>query len=319
MAQNLNTTAQAGLLAGQPQRYYDRKLLENVSPKLVHYMYGQKRPLPTQNGKIIQFRKYTPFQPHTTALIEGVVPDGQTMTMTEVVATLEQYGGFVALSDKLSLTQLDPVIAAAVEMMSDQCAITIDTLVRDAMHAGTNVMYGGTRTSRASLTAADKLTSKDIRKAVRLLKKNRAKKFDRPGNRGYFVAIVGPDATYDLQDDPDWKAVASYQSAEKIYDGEIGKLYGVVFVETTEAKIFAGGGAGGIDIASTAVFGADAYGVVDLGGVGENVRTIVKPAGSAGTADPLEQQSTVGWKVNGFAAVILQPAWLVRIEHGFSA
>ena len=316
---NLNVSTQASLLPGQIQKFYDRRLLENVKPLLVHYEYGQKRPLPKHNGKTIQFRKWTKFGALTTPLVEGIVPDGQAMSQTELMATIKQYGGYVSVTDVLSLTHLDPVIAAAIEQMSDQCALTVDTLVRDVIHTGTNVMFGGTKTSRATLTPADKLTSKDIRKAVRLLKKNGAKKLTRKGNRGYYVAIVGPDTTFDLQDDPDWKAVAQYQAAEKIYDGELGKLYGVVFVETTEAKIFAGAGASSADVASTLVFGTDAYGVVDLGNVGENVRTIVKPAGSAGTADPLDQHSTIGWKVNGFTAVILQPGWLVRIEHGFSA
>lgn len=319
MAQSINTSTHAGLLPGQIQKFYDRSLLESVKPKLVHYEYGQKRTLPRGNGKTISFRKYTPFAASTTALTEGVAPDGQMMAMTEVTATIKQYGDYVAISDVVSTTQLDPVIHDAVKLMGDQCALTIDTLTREALHTGTNVMYAGGKTARNTLTAGDVMTSLMIRKAVRQLKKARAKKFARQGNRGYYVAVVGPDTVFDLQNDADWKAVATYQAAEHIYDGEIGKLYGVVFVETTEAKLFTGSGAGGVDVASTLVFGQDAYGVVDLGSVGENVSTIVKAAGSAGTADPLNQRSTVGWKVSGYVAQILQPGWLIRIEHGITA
>ncbi len=47
------------------------------------------------------------------------------------------------------------------------------------------------------------------------------------------------DATYDLQSDALWQDVSKYSDVEQIYSGEIGRLFGVVFVESTEAKVFA--------------------------------------------------------------------------------
>ncbi len=313
-----NISTQAGMLPGVNQKYYDRKLLDNAKPKLVHYEFGQKRPMPKGQGKQIAFRKFTPFAASTTALTEGVAPEGQELSMTEVTATIQQYGGFVETTDVLNMVALDPIINESTELMGEQAALTLDTLTRNALHAGTNVMFAS-GTSRSGLTAANVLTATLIRKAVRTLKKNRARPFTRNGNAGYFMCIVGPDTVFDLQNDPDWKDVSKYQNAEQIYTGELGKLFGVVFVETTESMIFAGAGTGGVSVASTLVFGRDAYGVVDIGGPGENMHIIVKPAGSAGTADPLNQKSTVGWKIDGYAAKILQDGWLVRIEHGISA
>ena len=149
-------------------------------------------------------------------------------------------------------------------------------------------------------------------KAVRLLKKNNAQKFG-----GYDIAIVGPDTIFDLQDDENFIAVSKYQDKENIYTGEVGRLFGVRLVETTEAKVFEGAGASGADVASVIVLGQYAYGVTSLKGA--KPRVIVKPAGSAGTADPLDQISTVGWKMDGFGAKLLQPEYAVRIECGFSA
>ena len=134
---------------------------------------------------------------------------------------------------------------------------------------------------------------------------------------GYYIAIVGPDALYDLQDDEAFVKVSQYQNKEAIFTGEIGRLFGCRIVETTEAKVFEGAGSGGCDVASVIVLGQYAYGVTSLKGA--KPRVIVKPAGSAGTADPLDQISTVGWKMDGFGVKLLQPEYAVRIECGFTA
>ena len=173
------------------------------------------------------------------------------------------------------------------------------------------MIYAGGKTSRAALTPADKLTSRELRRAVKMLKKNHAQTFG-----GYYIAIVGPDTMYDLQEDEAFIKVSQYQDKENIYTGEIGRLFGVRLVETTEAKVFGGAGAEK-DVASVIVLGQYAYGITSLKGA--KPRVIVKPAGSAGTADPLDQISTVGWKMDGFGVKMLQPEYAVRIECGFSA
>ncbi len=315
MAMNTNLTSTSGL-SDSMQTYYDKKLLLTAKPNLVHQMYGQKVVLPKNSGKSIQFRKWTPFEALTTPLVEGTVPNGQSLAMTSVTAEINQYGGYVAVSDLLDMTALDPVINDSVELMGDQGGLSIDTLVREELSKVANVQYANGKTKRSELDATCKLTVDEVRKAVRTLKKNKAPQFVR-GGKGHYIAIVSPETTYDLQSDTLWQDVSKYSAAEQIFQGEIGKLFGVVFVETSEAKVFTGDeGAGGKPVASTLVFGKNAYGVVDL--EAENLRSIIKPKGSAGTSDPLDQISTIGWKVSGFAAKVLQPLWIVRIEHMFS-
>ena len=378
------------------QTYYDKKLLINAKPNLVHQKFGQQVILPKNQGKTIQFRKWTPFAALTTPLVEGTVPDGQSLSMTQVSAGIEQYGGYVAVSDMLDLTALDPVINDSVELMGDQGGLTMDTLTRDVISASSNVQFAGGLSGRHLLSSSNKLTVNELRKAVRTLKKNKAPMFSRDG-KSYYVAIVGPETTYDLQSDTLWQDAAKYSAVENIFEGEIGKLFGVIFVETSESKIFSAdnltaasrtltvasisdavitvdeaisaneavaltgvyviinavkytvasaasgaagaatvtltetpadapvegdiiypgaAGAAGDPIASTLVFGKNAYGVIALDS--GNLHSIIKPKGSAGTSDPLEQISTIGWKVDGFAAKVLQPLWLLRIEHGIS-
>lgn len=307
---NTNRTAN---LTETMQTYYDKKLILDMQPKLVHYQYGQKRVLPEGQGKTVNFRKWTPFPPVTTPLTEGVVPEGQSLSMSTVSATIAQYGGYVAVSDLLDMTALDPVVNDSVELMAQQGANSIDTLVQDVLHQGTNVLYAKGRAGRAEIAAGDVLTTEELRRAVRTLKKNKAPQFMR-GGKGYYVAIVGPDTVFDLQNDAAWRDVTRYQHSEQLFSGEIGTLFGVIVVEAGQTRLLT---TEGTPVASTLVFGKNAYGVVDL--ADGNVKTIVKPRGSAGASDPLEQISTIGWKVDGFAAKILQSAWLVRVEHAVSA
>ena len=378
------------------QTYYDKKLLLNAKPNLVHQKFGQQVILPKNQGKTIQFRKWTPFAALTTPLVEGTVPDGQSLSMTQVSAGIEQYGGYVSVSDMLDLTALDPVINDSVELMGDQGGLTMDTLTREIISASSNVQFAGGLSGRHKLTSSNKLTVNELRKAVRTLKKNKAPMFSRDG-KSYYVAIVGPETTYDLQSDTLWQDAAKYSAVENIFEGEIGKLFGIIFVETSEAKIFTAdgltaasrnltiasvsdavitvdeaitegeaaalagvyviinevkytvdsavsgeagsatitlseipsdtpvdgdfiypgtAGAAGEPVAATLVFGKNAYGVIGLDS--GNMHSIIKPKGSAGTSDPLEQISTIGWKVDGFAAKVLQPLWLLRIEHGIT-
>lgn len=234
---NIQKTTTASL-SPTMQTYYDKRLLENMKPDLVHYEFGQKRNLKPNSGKIIQFRKVTPFAAITTPLVEGVIPDGQAMEITEMTATVEEYGGYVSVSSKLNLTAIDDVKNEASDQCSQQGALSVDTITRDAIHLGTNKIVANGKTYRWRLTAADKLTTTEIRKAVRALKKANAKPFIRNGRKCY-IAIVGPDTTYDLQSDQLWQDVSKYQDKEQIFSGEIGRIFGVVFVETTEAKLLA--------------------------------------------------------------------------------
>lgn len=295
------------------QTYYDRRLLKRALPNLVHRQFGQKRGIPANNGKTVNFRKFSSLAPATTPLSEGVTPAGNAITITEVTATVAQYGDFVEVSDLLDLTAIDPVIDEMSDVLGEQAADTIDIVTRDILVTGTVVQYANGRVSRSAVASGDNLTVNEIRKAVRTLKRNKAKPIDGKN----YVAIVEPGTTYDLQSDQKWEEAAKYAGSTQIFSGEIGRLYGVRFVETTNAKKFAGAGAAGIDVYATLVIGQDAYGIIDVAGKG-NAKMIVKPKGSAGTADPLNQRSTVGWKVEAYTAKILEQANMVRIEHAVS-
>lgn len=306
-----NMTTSSALSAGM-QTYYNRELLRTFEPNLVHLQFGDEHRMPPHSGLVMNMRKLIPLETNTKALSEGDPGESVMLAETEVTVQLQQYGEYARCTDKLDLTHLDMDIMRRTKLFGDAGARSIDAVVREELAKCANVIYAGGKASRVELTAADKLTSRELRKAVKTLKKNHAQTFG-----GYFVAIIGPDTMYDLQEDEAFVKVSQYQDKENIYTGEVGRLFGVRLVETTEAKIFEGAGASGADVASVIVLGQYAYGVTSLKGA--KPRVIVKPAGSAGTADPLDQISTVGWKMDGFGAKLLQPEYAVRIECGFSA
>ncbi len=315
MANTVQTTTTNNLnnsLTSEMQTFYDRALIRYATPKLVHAAFGQKKPIPPNNGKTIQFRKFSPLAKATTPLTEGVTPDGNSLNVVSVTATVDQYGDYITTSDLLNLTAVDDVIMETQAILGDQAGRTLDTVVREKINAGTNVQYVNSKSDRSSLTGGaasgnDYLTVAEIKKAVATLKRNNASPF----RDGCYVAIIHPDVANDLTNDPEWKEIKQNVDPEDWYSGAIGKIHGVVFVESTEAKIFEGEGSGSRDVYSTLVIGQNAYGVTSITGGG--LESIIKQKGSAGTGDPLDQRSTIGWKATQ-TAEILSSEYMVRIE-----
>lgn len=303
MAQVVNTTTQ---LTAEMKTFYDKDLIRNAKPALVHNQFGQKRNIPKNGGKIIEFRKFSPLAKATTALTEGVTPDGKKLTVTAITATVGQYGDYVALSDVLQLTSIDNTLLEANRLLGAQAGETLDALTANILAAGTNVQYAGGHKARAEVTKDDVMTVEEIKKAVRTLKNNNAGKIG-----GSYVGIIHPDVAYDLTNDPKWEAVKTYDPKDW-YNGEIGRICGVRFVETTEAVKFAtGGGTSGAAVYATLIIGADAYGVTTVEGGG--LKTIIKQLGSGGSADPLDQRSSAGWKALHTAKILVEE-FMVRIE-----
>ena len=290
---NTQTTASEGL-SGENKTYYSDYLIDLVEAELVHDQFGQKHPIPKNGGKTIEFRQWEPLPEMTTPLQEGVTPDGQDLSMTTITATVDQYGGYVTISDMLDLTAIDPVLVQGTKAIASQAGRSLDTITREVLNSGTNVQYAdGSVASRSAL----KYTSKDdncnlnveaIKKAVRTLEGQ-----DAPKINGSYVGIIHPFCKYDLMRDPDWKHPHEYVDTDNIYKNEIGELYGVRFVQSSRAKVFKDAGADGADVYSTLIIADDAYGITEITGGG--LEHIIKQKGSGGTSDPINQRATCGY------------------------
>ncbi len=396
MAINTNVTTAntpGNDLSPEMKKFYDMTLIDEAGPNLVHDQFGQKRPIPQGGGKQIEFRRFANLPKATVALTEGVTPDGGSLDVSTVNATVSQYGYYIVQSDLLELTALDNTILEATKLLGKQAGLTLDTVVRNAIVSGTNVNYcsawNGTTetevTSRAKLDSTCRLTVDSIQRAVAKLRANNA-----PTINGKYVAIIHPYVAYDLMRDPEWIDAHKYAQPTELYEGEIGELAGVRFVQTTEAKIFRGddlsatsrtlavnktggysgavtsiafdgaavtanalkgryiiingvsakvssnttstitvestdfgtvadnaviypgeGASDGQSVFATLLLGENAYGTTEVTGAG--LQTFVKQRGSAGTADPLNQRSSVGWSALK-TAEILVPNYIIRIE-----
>ncbi len=400
--QTTTTNNTGNNLTPEMKAYYDRQMIRFAQPKLVHAQFGQNKPIPKGSGKTIEFRKFSPLPKALKPLTEGVTPKGNNLNVSTVESTVEQYGDYVTLSDMLTLAAIDNVIVETQNVLADQAGRTLDTVIREKINAGTNVQYGNGKADRNVLVGGkaayednDYLTVAAVKRAVATLKRNNTQ----PLKDGCYVAIIHPDVANDLTNDPEWKEVKQNVDPKDWYNGTIGKIHGVVFVESTEAKIFraeplrnienmtsgspesltvagvngkvitvredisaddaaalankaiqingfdytitsatageagsaeltlkedisdtitvdsmiypSGAGKDGRDIYSTLFIGQNAYGVTNINGGG--LETIIKQKGSAGTGDPLDQRSTVGWKATQ-TAEILSPEFMVRVE-----
>jgi N4-gp56 family major capsid protein len=302
---NTNTTLDSGLSA-ENKTHYDMTLIDEASPNLIHDQFGQKKPIPKNGGKKIEFRKFASLPKATQPLTEGVTPDGKKLSVTSIEAEVAQYGDYVVMSDILDLTTIDPVVVEATKIIGRQAGLTLDTITRNVLQSGTNVYFapkanGTANTSREDLDDTSKLTVDVVKRVAAILKKNNAPKID-----GSYVAIIHPYAAYDLMSDPEWIAPHQYQDTSNIYEGEIGKIAGVRFVESSEAKVYEGGVFGTLFIAD------GAYGVTEITGGG--LETIIKQLGSSGVADALNQRSSVGWKATKTAEILIE-AYMIRVEH----
>lgn len=389
---NTNVTTDTGMSV-ENKTFYDKELIRTAGPQLVHDQFAQKRPIPKNGGQSVEFRQFGDLPKALTPLTEGVTPNGKKLSATAKTATVSQYGDYVTISDKLDLTAIDPVALEAVDVIGKQMGLTLDTVTRNKLHQGLQVMYAPLRSSagaetevssRSKLDKSAVLTVKLVQQARTELKAMNVPTFD----DGCYVMIIHPYSAYDLKRDPEWRKPHEYADTRQLYNGEVGMVDGVRFVENSEAKIYCGedlasnsrtltvngavssagktvnfdggtvaanalagryvligdkrvkvvsnttsaltldtaitaednaviypgeGGAGGGAVFGNLIFGKNAYGVTEIEGGG--AETIIKPKGSAGTADPLNQRSTVGWKAIKTAEILVD-FYMMRVECG---
>ena len=302
-------------LTTENQTFYDRTLLERCLPLLTFYEDGLKKKIPAGKGTTIEWRKFGSLAAATTPLTEGTTPAGSNLTITALTKTLSQYGDFVTVSDVLDMQGKDPVIAETSELLGEQAGLTVNNIIATEISAGTSVRYAGGKTSTAALTASDVLTGDLVKKAVRDLRKNNIKPFA----DGYYHSTISAEQAYDLMSDTatgGWIDVVKYAGAKKLLAGEIGEYAGVRFKVSSETPV--GEGASSAVVHKALIYGKDSYGVPEIGAGAAKPSIIVKAKGSAGTADPLDQRSSIGWK-SMFACKRLNELGIVRVETGISA
>lgn len=310
MALNTNTTGTVGF-PNAIAKYYFKKMLDRLEAELRFQDYADKYTLPKSSGNEAVWTRYTNFAANTTPLSEGVTPNGLTLASTQISAIPLPFGDYVALSDFLLAEAIDPVIESATEVLAYRQALSVDTIIRNTLHGAVTDQFAGASTSEATIVAGDVFNAPEVRKAVFKLRKENV----RPVGDS-FVGIIHPAQSFDLQSDNSigaWLEINKYTTTGPLYKGEIGKMYGVRFVESSNIQIVNNGV---VDVYRPYVVGKGAYGTLDL--AGNNMKMITKQLGSGGTEDPLDQRSTVGFKYS-FVAKVLDPKRAIEVHCATAA
>ena len=316
-----NAAGQVNTLSDELKTFYDTELLENAKVEMFYAQFAKRQNLPKNRGTTVEWRKWNTFDKAET-LQEGVIPEGQKFGMSSRTGAINQYGTYAAISDKLELRAYDDTILGATEEMGASAAETQETLIRDALLENTNVMYcenvdgegnvvGATPTACNEMACSEAsmstLTPDMVAKAVTKLKKDKV-----PTIGGKYCAVIHPSVAYDLRKSKEWVEAHKYAQPGEIYNGEIGELHGCRFVENVFAPVLGGedysNAAGGVTYA-TYFFGKDAFGIIDP--EGGALEMIVKDKSQIG--GPLNQYSTIGYKLETNGATILYPERILRL------
>ena len=305
-------------LSAEMKDFYDTELLENARVEQFYAQFAKRQPLPRNHKGTVEWRKWNTFAP-AGQLVEGVIPTGQKFGVSSLTGSIAQYGTYTSITDRLELRAYDDVILGATEEMGASAAETREKLIRDALLVNTNVLYCdnildgayvSTPTSPATMlddsTGRSTLTPEMVNKAVTIMKKNRV-----PRINGRYYAVIHPSVVHDLRESEGWIEAHKYAAPEELFNGEIGELHGVRFIEDVFAPVLKGNYKNKSNGATYATyfFGKDSFGIIDP--QGGALEMIVHDKAEIG--GPLNQFSTIGYKFETNGATILYPERLLRV------
>lgn len=289
-----NSTGDFIALANEDAEIYEKEMYDRLIPELNWFKWGQKKRLPKKSGSTVSIRRFENLAVATTAITEGVIPDGEDLVVVKRTATVAQYGNYVRTTEFLQLVGLDDTVVELSQLLGENAGQSIDIIVRDVVLAGTNVFYANGVASR--LLTATNITYNDILRLARTMKVNKVKKISMGNGKMGFIFAVDPYVAYDVKLLQEYEDYNKHQNSEDLRMGIIAVLGGLMFVEVDNGKIATGEGAAAADVHLSYVIGRDAYMVPDIEG-SSKPSIIVKAPGSGGSVgDPLDQIASVGWK-----------------------
>ena len=293
-------------IADEFKTYYNDRLIRKARPNLVYAQFAVTVPLPKGKGKVVEFRGFHELETDASArkLVEGETPTAQKLKMYTIFAEIEQYGGYIPLTDVVETTAIDNTVNAAIDVLSAQAYVVLDKLIRNAIVSDDEIhdCYAKGVEADAELTVeGHKITVADIRTIVNILKRNNA-----PRINGAYPLILHTDVATDLTADEEYKALYRYLKPEKLANGYVGDIAGARIYETTNALITKN--SNDVAVYHCTLIGEGSYGSVKL--EGNALRTIIKQLGSSGSSDPLDQRGSAGWKASA-ANKVLIPKYIV--------
>jgi|SRR5580765_14845 len=350
-----NTTY--GDITPRTAAYVVKELLKRAMPYMCIEKFGQMYPIPQNNTQTAKFRRYflvgatgsagnsaggvngagSPFYTPLalSPLVEGVTPAGSRMTFQDYTVQLQQYGDFIGITDVIEDTHEDPILSEATTIMSEQAALTIETIRYNILKAGANVFYAGAPAISTRVGVVTPISLALQRSITAALNRQNAKfitstlkstpDFRTEPVEAAYIALCHPDCETDIRTMAGFIPTKQYGTTTP-WENEIGAVERVRYLTSTVFSAFPdAGGAKGLmrstsgtnaDIYPMLFLARDAYGIVPLRGKDSLTPMVVNPKPAAG--DPLGQRGTVGWKA-WQSAVILQDAFMIRAEVAATA
>lgn len=291
---------------------YEKVFLDRAEYEYIFSEGAQMRSQPSNEGKVVNFTRHTPLATVTTALTEGTNPAENALTATTVAATLAEYGTTVKISRFLSLTSIDANNEEKIEVVGQNMGETIDELTRNELATGATAQLANGRAALTDVVITDVMTVAEIRKAVRTLKKNKAKRYQ--DRTAPWIAKLGPDTSYDLTSDTTFINADVYDNgATKLYNGELGKILGARLLESPNQNETVNGGGSSADIIWNFVHGQNAFGCIDL--TGDKPDVFIIPNNKIDSGNAAGRFSLVSW-AGSYVAKTLNANWLVAVKSG---
>lgn len=301
-----------GDLTAEMSTYYEKVFLARAEYEYIFNQGAQMRTMPANEGKVVNFTRHTPLATATTALTEGTNPAEVALTASTVSAQLAEYGTTVKISRFLSLTSIDANNKEKIEVVGQNMGETLDELTRNELFTGATVQLAGGKTALTDVAISNTLSVDELRKAVRTLKKNKARRYQ--DRTAPWLGKLGPDTSFDLQGDSAFISADIYDNgATKMYNGELGKIHGVRLVESPNQYESVDAGASSADIFSNFVHGDQAFGCIDL--VGDKPRLFIIPHTKIDSGNAAGRFSLVSWAAS-YVCKTLNANWLINIKTG---
>lgn len=324
---NLDQTS----LSGAVKTQYERRLLTRAVPRLIHGRWGMVARLNKMGS--YELRRYESLSAVTSPLGEAVTPAEQgVMTLTQLTVTPLFYGAWIGHSDELEMTVFDPLLSELSAILGEQAGLSADTLIRNDLTDNATKDYSGGQSARTSLDApAHNIQALDVIKQIAYLEAKSAL----PVDGDSFICILHPFTWDTLMLDPYFASMFIQEAPNSpIRSGYVGRLLRTRFYVSANCRSYTDSGVdSSTNIYSMLFIAKESYGYVGMAGItpdmvdnagpeggpltGQSVRpveVIVKQLGSSGTADPLNQRATVGWKM-ALATKVLASDWVRDLEH----
>lgn len=347
-------------VAGPVDVDFQVQLLRTASP-LCPYFQGTNQASISMHDNTFtaKWRRVENLTPVTTALAElsgaPAFPTrtGSSLSVTDMQATLQKYGDFIFLNEEVDLINTTAHTAEYATILGKQAGRSLNRLQRNVAEDSLTAILAGSGTTAsviiASSTATSFLNRSEIQNAVNILDRNDATKFTprttgsqnigTSAIRASYLGFIHPDTTAHLRSLTAFVEAHNYAAQTETFNGEVGYVDGVRWIETTESSIdtTAGSNATGsattngrstatrYDLYNAVIVGKDALGSLGFGVehvkesyvAGDKLPAVIvvnHKRGDAGAADPLNEVSTMGWK-SWHAGVVLNSAWGRVIRH----